>query len=90
MLKCAMMLLLALLPCLFGKVIMYNGTPDSKSAGQDNTALLNTMLASMAPGDTLMIENQTFWLAGGVQASDLIDATIHLDGTLRFLPGDKH
>ena len=36
-----------------------------------------------------MIPNRTFWLAGGVRAFGLVNATLRLDGTLRFLAERK-
>ena len=64
-------------------------TPDDPSSASNNTAALNAALSSMRPGDRLTIPNRTFWLAGGVYASGLVNATIQLDGTLRFLAGRK-
>ena len=61
--------------------------PDSQVAAANNTASLNAALASLWPGDTLYIANRTFWMAGGVQAIGIASLTLHLDGTLRFLPG---
>ena len=67
----------------------YGAVPGDKSAGARNTAALNTALASLARGDTLLVANKTFWVAGGVRATDLHSVTIQLDGTLRFLPGRR-
>ena len=67
--------------------INWTGTPDQQSAATANTASLNAALAALEPGDTLVISNRTFWMAGGVHAAELHDVTLQLDGTLRFLPG---
>jgi len=72
-----------------GTVHTFNGTADQQSAGASNTALLNKVLGDLGPGDTLLVPNRTFWLAGGVRGSGLVDTTIRLDGTLKFLPGRK-
>ena len=69
--------------------IEWAGIPDDASSATNNTAELNTALASLRPGDRLAIPNRTYWLAGGVHASGLVNATIQLDGTLRFLAGRK-
>ena len=37
--------------------------------------------------DTLYVGSKTFWLAGGVRLVNSHNVTIHLDGTLEFLPG---
>ena len=67
--------------------INWAGLPDDPSAGISNTRLLNAALAALPSGDTLSIPNRTFWLAGGVRATGLNNATLRLDGTLRFLAG---
>ena len=61
--------------------------PGHESAGANNTRSLNAALAALQPFDTLVVPNKTFWVAGGVRATELHDVTIQLDGTLRFLPG---
>ena len=63
--------------------------PESQPAAVNNTRLLNELLGKLRPGDTLLISNKTFWVAGGVRATDLHSVTLQLDGTLRFLPGRK-
>lgn len=72
------------------RIIYFAGVPDDGAAASNNTKSLNLALASLAPGDTLAIANHTFWLAGGVHATGLINTTIQLDGTLRFLAGREH
>ena len=71
------------------KHVSWDGTPDDLSSAANNTASLNRALASLAtsPGDHLVIPNATFWLSGGVFASGLVNATVWLDGTLKFVPG---
>ncbi|GMI35185.1 hypothetical protein TeGR_g13234 [Tetraparma gracilis] len=65
----------------------FKGVPDDPSEAAANTEALNEALASLSPGGTLSIPNSTFWLSGGVYASDLQNATIQLDGTLMFSKG---
>ena len=69
--------------------IQWTGRPDDQAAASNNTADLNATLATLKAGDTLLIPNRTFWLAGGVRAFGLVNATLRLDGTLRFLAGRK-
>lgn len=49
---------------------------------QKNGALLNTTLAALKPGDTLLVPNKTFHLMGGVRAVGLTGSTFRLDGTI--------
>lgn len=49
-----------------------------------NSAIFNTTLASLAPGDTLLVPNLTFMMMGGIIGENLDSVTIQLDGTLRF------
>ena len=71
-----------------GVVRQYTGTPGpDKSTATNNTAILNAALLSLRSGDTLIIPNHSFWVTGGVFASNLLNVTVVLDGTLRFLPG---
>lgn len=65
----------------------WTGTPDQQAAAAANTASLNAALAALVPGDTLVVPNHTYWMAGGVHAAGLHNVTLQLDGTLRFLPG---
>ena len=71
--------------------IEWTGQPDDPAAASNNTATLNAALAVLraTPGRTLQISNHTFWLSGGVRVSGLVNATIRLDGTLRFSAGRK-
>ena len=54
-----------------------------------NTALLNSTLASLLPGDTLLIPNKTFVVMGGAYATGLDNATIQLDGTFLWSSDTK-
>ena len=67
----------------------WSGRPDDPAAAANNTRSLNAALAGLLPGATLAIPNRTFWLAGGVRATGLVNATLRLDGTLRFPAGRK-
>ena len=78
-----------LLTTTLGHEILYLGTPASKTAAVHNTALFNTALAQLLPGDKLIVQNHTYWVAGGIHATSLHHVTIQLDGTLKFLPGRK-
>jgi len=49
-----------------------------------NGAALNSSLASLAPGDVLVVPNKTYYLMGGIQARDLHSVVIQIDGTLEF------
>ena len=70
-------------------IFTYNGIAEMKTAAINNTKLLNKQLSNLRPGDTLVIENKTYWLGGGVEAVSLFHVTIQLDGTLKFIPGRK-
>ena len=63
--------------------IEWAGRPDDQASAANNTADLNAALAALLPGDTLSIPNRTFWLAGGVRSTGLVNATLRLDGTLQ-------
>jgi len=63
--------------------------PENQAAAKNNTELLNAALAGLSPGDSLLISNKTFWVAGGVRAVGLSNVTLQLDGTLKFIPGRK-
>eukprot|EP00043_Microstomoeca_roanoka_P003609 m.44775 g.44775 ORF g.44775 m.44775 type:complete len:440 (+) comp12130_c0_seq1:309-1628(+) len=54
-----------------------------------NSHLLNQTLASLKPGDTLLIPNTTFWLMGGIYVSNMQHVVIQLDGTLAYLDDMK-
>ena len=67
-------------------IFTYNGIAEMKTAAINNTKLLNKQLSNLRPGDTLVVENKTYWLGGGVEAVSLFHVTIQLDGTLKFIP----
>ena len=69
--------------------IEWAGRPDDQASASNNTADLNVALATLLPGDTLSIPNSTFWLTGGVRSTGLVNVTLRLDGTLRFLAERK-
>ena len=84
------LLTLALLQPTHAAVYLYDGVPGpNQRHGIQNTAKLNAAFRLLAPGDTLIVPNSSFWVAGGVHAHSLHDITIQLDGTLKFLPGRK-
>ena len=68
------------------KVVEFGGVAgkDTTTVAVSNTALLNATLATLHPGDTLHIPNETYWVMGGIRASGLESVTIQLDGTLSF------
>ena len=43
-----------------------------------NGAALNSSLASLAPGDVLVVPNKTYYLMGGIQARDLHSVVIQV------------
>jgi polygalacturonase len=69
--------------------VEWTGHPDDPSAAASNTASLNAALAEIRAGGTLVIRDRTYWLAGGVRVAGLVNATLRLDGTLRFSVGRK-
>ena len=69
--------------------VEWTGHPDDPSAAASNTASLNAALAEIRAGGTLVIRDRTYWLAGGVRVAGLVNATLQLDGTLRFSVGRK-
>jgi|UPI00048B52A5 hypothetical protein len=71
------------------KEFVFQGNPSSQSASSRNTKIFNEVLAGLRSGDSVLIKNETYWLAGGVRGSGLDNVTIQLDGTLKFLPGRK-
>mmetsp|Transcript_9630 Transcript_9630/g.21401 ORF Transcript_9630/g.21401 Transcript_9630/m.21401 type:complete len:467 (-) Transcript_9630:61-1461(-) len=63
------------------------GAANQPEKAASNTALLNRLLDSLKPKDTLYISAKTFWLAGGVRLLNAHDVTLQLDGTLEFREG---
>jgi len=49
-----------------------------------NGAILNATFKALTSGDVLVIPNKTFHLMGGIQASQLSNVVVVLDGTLVF------
>lgn len=45
---------------------------------------MNKALAMVGRGDTLLVPNGTFHVAGGVTGADLYDAVLRIDGTLKW------
>ena len=56
---------------------------------QHNAGVLNRTLAQLQPGDELVVPPGTFWLMGGVYASNLSDVAVRVDGTLAFSNDSK-
>jgi hypothetical protein len=56
----------------------------STATAWKNGGILNETLASMRPGDTLHVENTSFYVMGGIRATNLTNVTIQIDGTLLF------
>eukprot|EP01006_Ploeotia_vitrea_P059948 TRINITY_DN75042_c0_g1_i1.p1 TRINITY_DN75042_c0_g1~~TRINITY_DN75042_c0_g1_i1.p1 ORF type:complete len:493 (-),score=16.00 TRINITY_DN75042_c0_g1_i1:28-1506(-) len=68
------------------------GKPGDSTIGtcRANTKLLNHLLATAAPGSTLLIPpSLTFWVMGGIHASNIRQLTIALEGTLKFWAPDE-
>lgn len=57
---------------------------DGLGVCNQNTAKLNVGLAQLAPGDTLLVPNETFWFNGGVEGYNISDVTFMIDGTLKW------
>ena len=55
-----------------------------------NGGVLNESLRSLAPGDTLVIPNKTYYLMGGIGAVGLNSVVIQIDGTLAFASTALH
>ena len=45
---------------------------------------MNSTLPTLEPGDTFFIPNKTFYVMGGVNASDISSVVFRIDGTLLF------
>jgi hypothetical protein len=63
---------------------VWKGIPDSPSAASTNTESLSSALSDLPPNGVLNIPNSTYYLTGGVFAQGLVNATIELDGALKF------
>ena len=57
---------------------------NSWDAVWSNGAALNATLAKLQPGDTFVVPAKKFYIMGGIQARDLRNVTISVDGTLEF------
>jgi len=68
------------------RVITYAGMPDNSSLAIEvqNGQLLNATLASLVPGDVLVIPNATYYVMGGVLVRNLTNVTISFEGRLVF------
>ena len=76
-----LVVLAAALPRCFAKVVDFGeagATPDHSSLATEraNGALLNASLASLQPGDTLVIPNATYHVMGGIVGRKLKDVVI--------------
>ena len=49
-----------------------------------NGGLLNSSLPALEPGDTFFVPNKTFYVMGGINASDISSVVFLIDGTLLF------
>lgn len=67
-------------------VVKYAGIPDDASIATvlQNGALLNRTLSALRPGDELVFPNATYYLMGGIIASNLRNNVLHFEGTLKF------
>ena len=60
----------------------------SVAAMWQNGAVINATLAALQPHDTMLVPDGIFHTFGGLYAMGLQDATIQIDGTLRFAGGE--
>ena len=60
----------------------------SVAAMWQNGAIINATLAALQPHDTMLVPDGIFHTFGGLYAMGLQDATIQIDGTLRFAGGE--
>ena len=86
---CQTLWLAALVEGARGAVVSYQASgaiPNDKSNATvwKNGHLLNATLNALKPGDTLVVENETFYTMGGIIVHSLASATIQIDGTLAF------
>jgi len=49
-----------------------------------NGAVLNSTLGGLQPGDVWVVPNKTFYVMGGIVASNLNSVTLQFDGTIAF------
>jgi len=57
---------------------------DSLSTCNANTAKINSGIAALSAGDTLLVPNETFWVQGGVVGYNLSSVVFQIDGTLKW------
>ena len=57
---------------------------DDPTSAIHNGVAMNRSLASLKPGDGLLVPNKTFHLMGGIVAPNLTSVTLRIDGTLAF------
>lgn len=60
------------------------GEADHSEAWATNKHAFQTSLASLLPGDTLLIPNKTYYIMGGIRVDNVKGVTIQLDGTLSY------
>jgi hypothetical protein len=67
-------------------VIRFGGVPNDSSTVTTlhNGALLNKTLNALRPGDELVFPNTTYYLMGGIIASNLRDVVLRFEGSLVF------
>ena len=74
----------------FSKIINYEtntGALPNNSSLQvtiNNTNIMNSIFNKLLPGDILLIPNNTYYVMGGITASNLNSITIQIDGTLIY------
>ena len=58
---------------------------DSLSTCTTNTRIFNQTLWSLQPGDTLLVpKGKIFWFIGGIYASNLVNITVQIDGSIYY------
>jgi len=60
----------------------FRSCTSSTSDAVSNTNKMNSALAALAPGDVLLVPNRTYLMMGGVTASNIVNVTLQIDGTL--------
>lgn len=68
------------------RVVTYAGVPNNDTLATEiaNGALMNQTLASLLPGDILVIPNNTYHVMGGISSTGLVNVTISFEGTLVY------
>lgn len=62
---------------------------DDSATWAKNKGAMESALASLQPGDTLLIPNKTYHIMGGIHVDNVKDVTIQLDGTLSYATDRK-